>query len=237
MPLDAAPPPTRTTRPPGNGSAPAPSSDPPPGQVPARPQKLRRRPVLVAAAVAAASLGALLSAWAYTSTSNTQTVLAVRSPVYRGQPITTEDLVSVEVGIDPALQPVPASELDGVTGKRAVLDLSAGTLLTAADLTSTPLPPDGRSLVGVALTPATMPSTPLRPGDNVRVVTTPGEAGNAPTGDPETIPATVVAVRAVADTGQTVIDVTVPTATAPTLAARAATGKVALVLDSPAPER
>jgi hypothetical protein len=40
--------------------------------------KLRRRPALIAASVAAICLGGLLAAFAWTATSNTQSVLAMR---------------------------------------------------------------------------------------------------------------------------------------------------------------
>ena len=48
----------------------------------------------------------------------------------------------------------------------------------------------------------------------------------------KSIEATVVGVRGAGDTGQIVVDVSVPYDQAAELAARAATGKVALVLDS-----
>ena len=47
-----------------------------------------------------------------------------------------------------------------------------------------------------------------------------------------TIEATVVGVNRVEETGETVVDVSVPEAEAADLAARAATGRVALVLDA-----
>jgi hypothetical protein len=63
----------------------------------AQPPKLRRRPALIAASVAAVAIGALLSLWAYNSTANTHDVLAVRHSVARGQVITADDLVTVKI--------------------------------------------------------------------------------------------------------------------------------------------
>ena len=69
-------------------------------------------------------------------------------------------------------------------------------------------------------------------GDVVRIVTTPGDQGEITDREPVTIEATVVGVNRVEETGETVVDVAVPEAEAAELAARAATGRVALVLDA-----
>lgn len=64
----------------------------------APPPRLRRRPALVAASVAAVCVGALLAVWAYSSLSTAQSVLAVRTTVHRGELITRDELVTVQVG-------------------------------------------------------------------------------------------------------------------------------------------
>lgn len=204
----------------------------PPGESLAPPPKLRRRPALIAASIAAICLGALLAVWAYTSTSNAQEVVAVRTTVHRGETITRDDLMTAQIGVDPALKPIAASRLDEVVGKRAAMDLAAGGLVTQEDLTSAVLPTKGMSIVGISLTPAMMPAIQLQTGDEVRIVTTPGEQGDATAGEPTTITATIVGVRNSGETGQSIVDVSVPSSQAAQLAARAATGKVALVLDS-----
>ncbi len=204
----------------------------PPGEILAPPPKLRRRPILIAGSVAAICLGALLAVWAYTSTSTAQEVLAVRTTVHRGELITRDDLMTAQVGVDPALRPMSAADLDSVVGKRAAMDLAAGGLVTQEDLATAVLPAKGMSIVGISLTPAMMPATELQTGDDVRIVSTPGDQGDAAAGEPVAITATVVEVRTSGDSGQTVVDVSVPAADAARLAARAATGKVALVLDS-----
>jgi hypothetical protein len=85
----------------------------------------------------------------------------------------------------------------------------------------------------VSLPPALMPATQLQSGDQVRIVATPGTQGDVPAGTiPTSIEAMVVGLRSAGDTGQIVVDVSVPHDQAAELAARAATGKVALVLDS-----
>jgi hypothetical protein len=198
----------------------------------APPPKLRRRPVLIVASVAAVCLGALLGVWAYTSVTSAQEVLAVRTTVPRGALISREDLVTVRIGVDPALNPIPAAQQDSVVGQRAALDLPAGGLVTHGSIAATVVPAQDMSVVGVAVPAALLPGEPLRSGDQVRVVATPGQQGEVTDGDQRSITATVVGVYPDADNGQTVVSVQLPYDQAAELAARAATGKVAVVLDS-----
>lgn len=198
----------------------------------APPPKLRRRPALVAGAVGAICLGALLGGWAWTSTTNTQEVLAARDTIPRGAVIEADDLERVRINADPALAPVAASSYDDIVGQRAALDIAAGSLLTETSTSDVLLPPEGMSVVGVALTPAQAPGLPLQTGDRVRVVMTPGEGDNAPGGASTFSEAEVVGSYVDDATGELIVDLLVPHAEASTLAARVATGNVALVLDS-----
>ena len=134
--------------------------------------------------------------------------------------------------MDPALNPIPAAQLDGVVGQRAAMDLPAGGLVTQGSIAATVVPAQDMSVVGVAVPAALLPGEPLRAGDQVRVVATPGQQGEVTDGEQRSITATVVGVYPDADSGQTVVSVQVPYDQAAELAARAATGKVAVVLDS-----
>ena len=203
-----------------------------PGEQFAPPPKLRRRPVLIAASVAAISLGALASMWAYQSTSDAQSVLAVRQTIERGDVITADDLMTVNISVDPALKPLSADQASSVVGKHAALDMSAGGVVTQDQVTEQALPAKGSSVVGIALTPGMLPANQIRVGDKVRVVVTPGQQGEMPTGQPDSIEAVVVGVAKDETTGNAIVNVQVPNNEGPMLAARAATGKVALVLDS-----
>ena len=206
------------------------STPPSPPLVP--PPKLRRRPALVAGAVAAICLGALLAAWAWTSTTNTQEVLVARSTIERGSLIKEDDLARVRISADPALSPVAASAFDDLVGKRAALDIAEGGLITAGATTTETVPEDGASIVGVALSPAQSPGMALQAGDRVRLVVTPPPGGEQSSGPPAFNDAEVVEVNYDSESGVMVVDVLVPHADATVLAARAATGNVALVLDS-----
>lgn len=199
---------------------------------PAPPPKLRRRPVLVAGAIAAICLGALLAAWAWTATTNTQEVLVARHSIERGSVIDADDLARVQLSADPALKPVPANEFDQVVGQRAALDIADGAMLTPGSSSSAVVPAGGESVVGVALTPAQAPGLALQGGDQVRVVVTPAEGEDLPAGAPLFNEAEVVGVHGPDETGRTVVDLLVPSAGASVLATRVATGNVVIILDS-----
>lgn len=197
----------------------------------APPPKLRRRPVALVVSVATVVVGSLLGLWLWTVAGNTSEVLAVRTLVHRGEVIDRDDLMVVRVSLDPAVKTVPANQEDVVAGQRAALDLAPGGLLTPDDLTATVVPARGTSVVGIGLSPGMLPAEPIAPGDAVRVVQTPGQQGEV-AGTPVTVSATVVGVHPSEAGDQTIVDVLVPSEAAADLAARAATGKVALVLDS-----
>lgn len=196
------------------------------------PPKLRRRPALVAGGIVAICLGALIAGWAWMATTNTHEVLVARHSIERGAVIEADDLARVRISADPALKPLPASEFDNVVGQRAALDIAAGGLLTAEATAAAVVPASGMSVVGVALTPAQVPGLTLQTGDRVRVVVTPTQGDEPASGTPQFSEADVVGVSADAETGQLVVDLLVPHAEATVLAARVATGNVALVLDS-----
>jgi hypothetical protein len=187
---------------------------------------------LVAAAVVAICLGGLLGGWAWTSTTNTQEVLAARHTIARGTAITAADLERVRINADPALAPLPGSAYEEILGQRAALDIAAGSLLTDESTAAQTIPPAGMSVVGVALTPAQAPGVDLWSGDPVRIVVTPAVGADAPSGTPSFNDAEVVGSHVEEATGNLIVDLMVPHEDAAVLAARVATGNVALVLDS-----
>ena len=201
-------------------------------RVAASPPKLRRRPAVVVLSVLATCLGAVIAGWAYLSSSTAQEVVAVRVTVHRGEVVTAAELMTVRVGVDPALRVVPADRIASVVGRRAVLDLPAGGLVTTGSLSAAVVPPAGMSVVGVGLAPALLPGAQLRPGDRVRLIGTPAQGGEVTAGAQPTIEGTVVSITPGADNGQTLVSVQVPSPEAAEAAARAASGRLALVLDS-----
>jgi hypothetical protein len=220
----------------GTGGSLSPSTRPPTPDTTAvaTPPKLRRRPLLALAGLGLVVMGALLAVWVYLSNTDATSAVAVRDTVMRGKTITASDLMTVQVSPDPALQIVPAADLDTFVGQRAARDLSAGALLTPDAVAEQVVPGTGESVVGLALTAELMPGEPLLVGDRVRVVATPGQAG-----DPATFEAAdtvfraeVVGVAVSVESAQTVVSVLAPEQDAAQIAQWASAGRAALVLDS-----
>lgn len=220
----------------GAGTPPVPNTTTDSATPVAAPPKLRRRPILALGGIALVVLGALLAAYAYLATSETSDVVALRDTVMRGEVIEAADLVTVQVGVDPALQVIPGDEMSQIVGRRAALDLATGSLLTEAAVTEQVVPAAGQSVVGLALTPALMPGEPLRVGDTVRVVVTAGAQGDPSTLEQEPLArAEVVNVASPGMDGAgttTVVSVLVDEGEATAIAQHAAAGRVAIVLDS-----
>lgn len=149
--------------------------DPASGRGTATPPRGRRRSwaLIVVAALFVVGSGLAVAAWGL-SAGDRVSVLAVAGPVAKGAPIDREDLVSVSVsGVDGAVAVADASE---VIGKRTVVQLVEGQILTDAMLADKPLPGPGQSMVGLALEPSRVPGS-LEPGDIVDVVATPPTQG------------------------------------------------------------
>jgi hypothetical protein len=176
-------------------------------------------------------VGAALGVGVWLLSSTSVEVVAARAAIDRGAVIAAADLEVTRVTVDPSVQVVPAPELTGLVGKRAASDIAAGTLLSPAQVTDALPPGSGDSLVGVALTTGQLPAEPLRPGDHVRLVQTPPAQGEVPATQ-VSIDAEVQSVTPAADGQATVVDLLVPESRAAEVAALAATGRVALVLDT-----
>ncbi|WP_165362692.1 SAF domain-containing protein [Promicromonospora panici] len=212
-------------------SATRPQRPAPPG--PLKPTRARRRPALIALGLALVALSVLAVVYLTTMLGQTFRVLAVAQEIPRGTVIEAGDLTVAELPTGPsALESISADELDLMVGKIAATDLSPGQLLTEANAVDELGPPTGQSIVGVALAPSQMPITALRPGDAVRVVETPATGGEPPTEAPFSIAATVIRSEPSPLGDQMVVDVQVTSNNAAALAARAATGRVAIVIDA-----
>jgi hypothetical protein len=191
--------------------------------------KLQRRPLTVVLAVVLVCLGGVTGLWLWTSSSSAIEVVAVKAPVERGQLITDTDLMTVRVTPDPSLRTVPATARESLVGKRAVTDLAVGTLVSPDQVSDAVVPGAGVAVVAVPIAPGLIPAEPLKAGDTVRLVQAPAQGGEVSVA-PTEITATVLNVTP-GDT-QTVVDVLVADNRAGELAARAASGNLALVLAS-----
>ncbi|MFE7758387.1 SAF domain-containing protein [Streptomyces sp. NPDC057429] len=224
---------------PGPGAQESGQGRPQPVAAPRMVKQRRRRPGLIALSVALIAVGGLSGAVLYSASGQRTPVLVVTRDVPVGTKLTKADLAEASVALAPAVKSVKASKAAGLLGQRAAVDLRAGSLLTPAQVTDKSLVGPGQQLVGVSLKPSQIPATRLSPGQKVLVVSTPDadametakESGLE--AKPQTVAASVVAVGSPAvGTGNVVVDVAVPVKDGPALAARVATGNVAVIVDA-----
>lgn len=220
--------PPRAVSPPTAGAGGAAGSLPAPPRAPL--PRTRRRPALLALGVALMALGVLSGAWLVNRAGERVSVLAVAQAVPFGEVISADDLSRAEVSVDPTVGTIPAGDVSRVLGRVAATNLTPGSLLSWSAVTDSAPPVPGKVLVAVALPATRMPAGSLHAGDKVLVVDTPPADADAPTLPPSTIPATVVRLGEPDLNGVTVVDVTVSSTDGPALAARSATGRIAVVL-------
>ncbi|MFI6152558.1 SAF domain-containing protein [Kitasatospora sp. NPDC051170] len=184
----------------------------------------RRRPAVLAMAVALIAGGGLGGAALYNSTGQRVAVLALARDVPWGQVITEDDLAVARIAGDPALHPLSAQDRGRVIGMRAATDLKRGAMLTGADLAQGLSVQPGQIVVGVSAKRTQLPAGRLQPGMQVVVVYTPD------TGRADSLPATIITVGRVDTDGSQVIDVAVGTADGPRLAQWVAAGRIQVLL-------
>ncbi|MFJ9951546.1 SAF domain-containing protein [Kitasatospora sp. NPDC091207] len=184
----------------------------------------RRRPAVLAMAVALIAAGGLGGAVLYNSTGQRVAVLALARDVPFGQVVTDADLVVARIATDPALKPVAAEGRQRAVGRRATTDLRRGALLLDADLAQNLTVQPGQLVVGVSAKRTQLPASRLQSGVAVVVVYTPDS------GRPESLSALVVTIGRVDTDGSQVVDVAVAAADAPRLASWVASGRIQVVL-------
>jgi len=206
------------------------SNSPRPAAV-GQPTKSRRRIWMIALGITIVLIGALATWYVTTTTSQTTSVLTIKSDVKRGELITQDDITTIAIAGGQSTDTFAASQAQTVVGQVAAVDLPAGSLVTSTNVLDTLPVPEGHSIVGIALTSSQLPSYRLSAGDAVRLVDTPVAQGEPPTEDPNTFDATVF-TSTYDDTNQVwIVDVVVPTRDAAAIAARAATQRVSIILD------
>ncbi|MCP2325348.1 hypothetical protein HDA40_003855 [Hamadaea flava] len=196
----------------------------------------RRRSLLQGAlALLLIIAGALTAGYVVQRIGATHDYLAVARPVGAGAEITAPDLVIVRVNSALGLRPIPAGQARDVVGKHAVMALVPGTLLTLDQLTDDAIPGPGKQLVGLLLKEDRMPATRVRIGASAVLVVIPDKTALSAQNTPELVPPRTIAAR-VTDVkpghteGETLVNVEVATADAPTVAAMAADDRIALAL-------
>jgi hypothetical protein len=147
-----------------------------------------------------------------------------------GTTIQATDLGLAELSADPTVSRVPANQRPGLVGLIATTDLKAGSVLVPGQIADSAAPADGSAIAVLALPASRMPAVGLHRGDSILVVSTPAAEAATSDGPPTTFSATVVRVGEPDVNGLIPVDVTVAAADGPALAARAATGRIAVVI-------
>ena len=197
----------------------------------------RRRPGLALLGLALAATCGILAARAASAAGDRLPVLALSHDVAFGAPITAADLVVAKVARDPGLAPLSANERSRVVGEFASADLKAGTLLTAAMLTTQQMPGPGEALVPVTFRAGQLPASTLVAGERVQLVTTPqantvDATSGSSTANGTVRPATVLKVGTAGSDGSTTVDLLVSQADAAGVAIDAAAGRLTLIVAS-----
>lgn len=226
-----------TERPSGNGVVPQGAAA---GAMPVTPTRSlgarRRRPALIALSVALIAAGGLGSAAFYQMGDQRVPVLAVARTVPYGQTISAEDLRVVEINDAPGLRPIGSGSKAAIVGKRAAVELRAGTLLTSDQVTERIAIQPGETLVPIAVDATRMPVQRVTPGTRILVVTAvPGAGGpaNSAAAQPSTIAATVIRSSTGdpnSGSGKSVLDVAVPAKDGPVLALQVSEGRFSIVV-------
>lgn len=197
-----------------------------------RPLPSRRSPMMLMASVALTALGALIAWQVYGVATHRTPVLAMARDVPIGQQLQPQDLRTVALGLDTAVPTIDATGKGTVIGRRAAVDLKAGSLLAPAHLTETLVPAPGQVVVPVALKPSQLPARGIQPGD--RVIATAVPSASAESGSRLALehPAMVDRVGEPDTDGLIVVDLIVPAEDGTALSRQAAEGKIAMVLQS-----
>jgi hypothetical protein len=201
----------------------------------------RRRPGMIALAVALVGIGILASTALYTATSARVPVLIATANIPSGSVITTSDVGIANVSVSAGVQIIPGMQLARVVGLIASTSLHPGMMLAASELTTARPPSPGQVLVPLPMKQSILPASGIGPGDHVVIEATPGAQGQA--GSSMAAPALLEPVAGVVEAtslvpdadGYDVIDVLVASASGDALAAQASTGQIALIVTKRAP--
>ena len=192
--------------------------------------RARRNLRLITGGVLASSLGGLGAAVLYSDLADTESVVAMRRTVYRGQQITAADLGEIALASGPGLDSVPALQVDDVVGQTALLDLAEGSLLTPQAV-GAPVVDAGVVRLGLRLGPGRLPVTELPPSTPVLLIAVSAEVAPA---DAARTALTASSVTLLPD-GAALLDVAVPVAAAVEVARLAAADELVLVRQAEGP--
>lgn len=196
----------------------------------------RRYPLLVVGGIVLTAVATVVVLAALNVARAQTLVWSTAADVDRGQPVTAQQLVAVEVAAETAgsLLAATVESRQQLVRRVWVADLPAGQLLSPALTVERLEVAEGRALVGLRLEPGALPTVGLRPGDVVAVVAEPPQPG----GPAQMLVdrAVVEAVTVLSDQGVAaarLVTVAVPDGRAAEVAAAAGAGRVALAVVPP----
>jgi hypothetical protein len=201
----------------------------------------RRRPGMIALAVALVGAGVLASAAVYGSTDSRVPVLVITADVPAGSVITAADVGTASVSVGAGVQVIPARQMPQVVGQIAGTSLHPGMLLAASEIASVRPPGPGEVLIALPIKPSYVPASGIGPGDHVLIEATPGAQGQTGSSGgaaslPSPVAGVIEAVSLAPDAdGFDVVDVLVARSSGDAVAAQASTGQIALIVTKRAP--
>lgn len=194
------------------------------------------RPALWGLGVALIAICVLAGIFVYNNVSSSVAVVGTSRTIEAGTIISREDLVAVQAVPDPNLHTIPADQAsDQVIGKRAVVDIPAGSYLPSTAVADYLVPTKGQSVIGLNVRYGGGPADTVKVGDKVRLIVLPAEnadpnASQQETPDPAV--AYVTTLRPADDGSGVLVDVTIDSAAAAPFQAAASQGLLTLVVDS-----
>jgi hypothetical protein len=194
----------------------------------------RRNPKWIALGIVALCLGGLLSYVIYARVATETAVVAAAHTVYRGETIEQSDLATITVRAGSLPHAIPATQLNGLVGKRAAFDLVEGSVISSAAVTDTTVPAEGRAIIGLKLALGRAPGNLLLPASRVRLIALPAAADGSTTDKlaGSIFVGSVIDQSQAADGTSILVNVDVDAAAAPTIAALAAQDRIAIVRDA-----
>lgn len=149
--------------------------------------------------------------------------------VGQGEIVRNTDVGLTSVAVDRAVTTIPASQLDEIVGRHALVDLSAGQLLGSHSVGALRVAP-GRSRIGLKLAAGRLLTVSLPAGARVTLVETSSDKASETESQLSTFDAVVVAApKGTNDHGGWLVDVEVDSGNAARLADLASLDRIALV--------
>ena len=201
----------------------------PPAVPPGRKVKVPEIAVALFIVIAVAAGAAL---WASTGQSK-RPVIALRNPVHRGDVISIDDLMRVELASDDRLATIPDGQSSSIVGKAAAMDMATGTVLTNEMFSATGALSSGQAVVGLVLEQGEIPTVTMGAGDTVDVVLTSKDGSDDPAGSVLVRGATIRDVVEHGDQGAKFVSLAVSVDDAPKVSSASAAKRVRLVQVAP----